>query len=57
VTEFGFSHTLDIPAQVVSGFYTASADTNIVGGTAFVKILFYPDPPSAANSGIREAKK
>lgn len=39
----------------VSGFYTASADTKIIGGQAFVKIPFYPDASLA--SGITAAKK
>lgn len=41
----------------VSAFYTASADTEIVGGNVFVKIPFYGDPHSAGDGGIREANK
>jgi hypothetical protein len=41
----------------VSGFYSASADTSIVGGNAFVRIPFYADAFPAGNSGIRAAPR
>lgn len=39
----------------VNAFYSASADTNIYGGSVFLKIPFYPTP--AGDSGIRAASK
>jgi hypothetical protein len=40
----------------LSGFYTASADTNIVGGNVFLKIPFSYGASPAADSGITVAK-
>jgi hypothetical protein len=41
----------------LNAFYTASADTNVVGGDVFLKIQFYQDPPAATDGGIRAVKK
>jgi hypothetical protein len=41
----------------VNGFYSASADANIVGGSVFLKIPFSYDTAFAGESGITEAKK
>ena len=39
----------------IAGFYSASGDTNIYGGSVFLKIPFYPTPPG--DSGIRTTRK
>jgi hypothetical protein len=41
----------------LSGFFSASGDTQIAGGNAFVRIPFVYDAFAFANSGIREARR